>query len=107
MSNFFFNRQPPSSRSRDNARSGARTHNGVTAEEGLSEALRGVVEAQSITASAIFAMLVSKGVLSADEAADYMREIGAVLRRDVTAPAGPAAGSLLASYGEALIAADR
>jgi hypothetical protein len=106
MSNFFFGRQQTSSRSRE-AAPGARTHNGTAPEPALSETLRAVVEAQSITASAIFAMLVSKGVLSAEEAADYMREIGAALHRDVAAPAGPVAGSVLASYGEALIAAGR
>ena len=105
MSNFFFSRQP-TIRSRDDAPTGARTHNGLAPEPGLPETLRAVVEAQSITASAIFAMLVSKGLVSAEEAADYMREIGAVLRRDVAAPAGPLAGGMLASYGQALIAAD-
>ena len=105
MSNFFFNRQPMT-RSRDDAPAGSRTHNGQPPEQVLSATLRAVVEAQSITASAIFAMLVSKGILSSEEAADYMREIGAALRRDVAAPAGPLAAGMLASYGEALIAAD-
>ncbi len=66
----------------------------------------GIVQAQAITASAIFAMLVSKGVLSAEEAASYMEEIGLVLARDVEGPVGEAAGNLLRSYGQALIAAD-
>ena len=66
----------------------------------------GIVQAQAITTSAIFAMLVSKGVLSAEEAASYMEEIGMVLTRDVEGPVGEAAGNLLRSYGQALIAAD-
>ena len=104
MSNFFFNRQPTQTRGRDGVPTGAGTENGPPVEA-MPDSLRAVVEAQSITASAIFAMLVSKGILSADEAAEYMREIGAVLGRDVAAPAGPLAGKMLASYGEALIAA--
>jgi hypothetical protein len=66
----------------------------------------GILQAQAITASAIFAMLVSKGVLSADEAADYMGEIASVLRRDVDAPLGATAGNMLSRYGQALVAAD-
>ena len=104
MSNFFFNRQPTQTRSRDDLLGGGRTDNGRP-DEAMPDTLRAVVEAQSITDSAIFAMLVSKGILPADEAAEYMREIGAVLGRDVAAPAGPLAGQMLASYGEALIAA--
>ena len=65
-----------------------------------------VLQTQAITASAIFAMLVSKGVLSADEAAEFMHEIGLVLERDVEGPLGATAGKLLRSYGQALIAAD-
>jgi hypothetical protein len=98
MSSFLFSRQPAS----------AKTHNGATAprDAELPDALRGIVEIQSITASAIFAMLVSKGVLSADEAADYMREIGAALASDVRSPAGALAGKMLRAYGDALAAAE-
>jgi hypothetical protein len=67
---------------------------------------RGLVQAQAITASAIFAMLVSKGVLTAEEAADYMNEISFVLERDVEGETGAEAGNMLRSYGRALIAAD-
>jgi glycyl-tRNA synthetase alpha subunit len=77
----------------------------TAAAAALERAAAALLEAQSITASAIFALLVSKGVLSAAEAAGYMREIGEVLARDVPAPHGAEAGARLASYGEALSAA--
>jgi hypothetical protein len=50
-------------------------------------------------------MLVSKGVISAEEAAEYMAEIGLVLERDVEGPLGAEAGTMLRSYGRALAAA--
>jgi glycyl-tRNA synthetase alpha subunit len=62
-------------------------------------------QVQAITASAIFALLVSKGVISAEEAADYMAEIGLALQRDVEGPLGAEAGAMLRSYGRALAAA--
>jgi hypothetical protein len=65
----------------------------------------GAAQVHAITASAIFAMLVSKGILSADEAAEYMAEIGLVLERDVEGPLGAEAGTMLQSYGRALAAA--
>jgi hypothetical protein len=65
----------------------------------------GAAQVQAITASAIFAMLVSKGVISAEEAAEYMAEIGLVLERDVEGPLGAEAGTMLRSYGRALAAA--
>ena len=101
MTSFFFGRQPTTSK----------THNGVGATPPASggavpDPVRGAIEAQSITASAIFAMLVSKGVLSAGEAGEYMREIGEALRRDVAGSAGEIAGRTLDAYGAALAAAD-
>ncbi len=42
-------------------------------------AIKALMEVQSITASAIFAALVSKGVLTAGEAAAHMAEIAEVL----------------------------
>ena len=96
MSGFLFGRHQQQSGAKEDAAAAA------AALERTADAL---LEAQSITASAIFALLVSKGVLSAAEAADYMREIAAVLARDVPAPQGAAAGARLASYGEALSAA--
>jgi hypothetical protein len=69
------------------------------------EVPKGAAQVQAITASAIFAMLVSKGILSADEAAEYMAEIGLVLERDVEGPLGAEAGTMLRSYGRALAAA--
>ncbi|HZG08956.1 MAG TPA: hypothetical protein VEZ70_08255 [Allosphingosinicella sp.] len=64
------------------------------------------LDIQSITTSAIFAMLVSKGVMSANEAAEYMADIAQVLARDVRHPQGAAAGQQLERYGNALVAAD-
>ena len=95
MSNFLFNRSPaPAIRP------------GEAPQAALAAASRDLARVQSITASAIFAMLVSKGVLSAAEAAEYMGEIGRALERDVGAAVGTEAGRMLASYGQALIAAD-
>ena len=65
----------------------------------------GAAQVQAITASAIFALLVSKGIISAEEAADYMAEIGLALQRDVEGPLGAEAGTMLRSYGTALAAA--
>ena len=104
MSSFFFGRQPASSRTHNGASSPP--SGGDSAEPALPDVVRATIEAQSITASAIFAMLVSKGVLSAAEAADYMREIGDALRRDVAGSAGELAGRTLGAYGEALAAAE-
>ena len=70
------------------------------------EALRESGHIQAITASAIFAMLVSKGILTAEEAAEYMDEIGRVIERDIAGPIGATAGDMLRSYGRALVAAD-
>jgi hypothetical protein len=92
MSGFLFNRQP-SDKKADPAAP-------------LADAVQAVVQAQSITASAIFAMLVAKGVISAGEAALYMGEIAEALERDVPAPAGPQAGETLAQYARALVAAE-
>jgi hypothetical protein len=92
MSSFLFGRhQQPKKEEQDGA--------------ALDRATAALLETQSITSSAIFALLVVKGVLSAEEAADYMREIAAVLARDVPAPLGADAGRSLASYGQALVAA--
>jgi hypothetical protein len=64
------------------------------------------LDIQSVTTSAIFAVLVSKGVMSATEAAEYMADIAQVLARDVRHPQGAAAGRKLERYGKALVAAD-
>lgn len=101
MSGFLFNRQPSS----------VKRHNGTPSdqqlrEQGTAETLQGVLQAQSITASAIFAMLVSKNILSAREAAEYMSEIRQVLERDVKDPIGAVAGKMLGTYSQALVAAD-
>ena len=69
--------------------------------------LRESGQVQAMTASAIFAMLVSKGILSSEEAAEYMEEIGRVIERDTAGPIGSAAGEMLRYYGRALLAADR
>lgn len=92
MSGFLFNRQAPAAKAQ--------------ADEDNARNLRALMETQSITASAIFAMLVSKGVLTGAEAADYMRELGQVLARDVGSPIAEAAAETLATYAEALRAAD-
>ncbi|HEX8193952.1 MAG TPA: hypothetical protein VF552_13735 [Allosphingosinicella sp.] len=92
MSGFLFNRQAPAARAQ--------------ADEDNARNLRALVETQSITASAIFAMLVSKGVLTGAEAADYMRELGEALARDVDSPLAAAAADTLSTYAEALRAAD-
>ena len=78
----------------------------MPADQDVSSAVQAVLEAQSITASAIFAMLVSKGILSAREAGEFMREIQSVLERDVKSPIGATAGKMLGAYGQALITAD-
>jgi hypothetical protein len=93
MSGFLFNRQPPAGKAQ--------------ADEETARNLRALMEAQSVTASAIFAMLVSKGVLTGAEAADYMRELGDALARDIDSPITAEAASTLATYAEALRAADR
>ena len=105
MNSFFFGRQPASSRT-NGAVSSASAGTGTPDEPALPDSVRAAIEVQSITASAIFAMLVSKGVLSAGEASDYMREIGDALRRDVAGAAGDLAGRTLDAYGEALAAAE-
>ncbi|HEX8667937.1 MAG TPA: hypothetical protein VF727_06150 [Allosphingosinicella sp.] len=94
MSSFLFNRRPtPESQPEP------------TREPGSAAALAALAQAQSITASAIFAMLVSKGILSPQEAAQYMSELASVLERDVGGPTGAEAGKTLASYAQALVAA--
>jgi hypothetical protein len=68
--------------------------------------LKDAGQVQAITAAAIFATLVSKGILSAEEAAELMTEIGEVIHRDVGGKLGASAGDTLRSYGSALLAAD-
>jgi hypothetical protein len=99
MSSFLFGRNSASERSRDGARERA---DGPDVEASL----QAMVEIQSITASAIFAILVSKGVMSAGEAAAYMADVAKVLERDVKSEFGAKAGQMLGSYGQALVAAD-
>jgi hypothetical protein len=93
MSGFLFNRQPPPPK--------------AEADQEIRRSLRAVMEAQSVTASAIFAMLVSKGVLTGAEAADYMRELGQALARDIDSPIIAESAETLSTYAEALRAADR
>ena len=63
-------------------------------------------QAQSITAAAIFAALVSKGILSAAEAAQLMREIGMAIEQEVGGELAASASRTLDQYGQALLAAD-
>lgn len=98
MNRFFFSRSPASDTAEE-----AR----LPPQQATQEALKALVEVQSITASAIFAALVSKGVLTSREAADYMGEIAEALEIDVAAPVGSAAARMLRSYGYALTAAER
>lgn len=96
MSGFLFNRRP-ASEERD----------AVSPPQPPSQLpTQALLQTQAITASAIFAMLVSKGVLSAAEAAEYMGDIAAVLERDVEGELGASAGKMLRSYGQAIVAAD-
>ncbi|HEX8580471.1 MAG TPA: hypothetical protein VF655_12880 [Allosphingosinicella sp.] len=91
MSGFLFNRQPSAAKAQ--------------ADQDTARHLRAIMEAQSVTASAIFAMLVSKGVLTGAEAADYMRELARALERDIDSPLAADAADTLATYAEALRAA--
>ena len=99
MSSFLFGRNNASERRGDGG-------GGKASDPDVSGALQAMVEIQSITASAIFAILVSKGVMRADEAAGYMADVAKVLERDVKSELGAKAGHMLGSYGEALVAAD-
>jgi hypothetical protein len=96
MSRFFFSRPPES----ESAPAPAATKPADTQSE-LAAALASIAEIQSITTSAIFASLVSKGVMTADEAAGHMAEIAGALEMDPS-PAGAAAARTLRSYGRAL-----
>lgn len=90
MSGFLFRRRPAPSET-------------PAALEDCRSASAAILKVQAITASAIFALLVSKGVVSADEAADYMKEIGSAWARDVGGEIGANAGLMLESYGQALV----
>jgi chaperone required for assembly of F1-ATPase len=94
MSSFLFNRRPAPENQAEPSR-----------QPDAASSLAALAQAQSITASAIFAMLVSKGVLSPQEAAQYMNELASVLQRDVGGTVGAQAADTLASYAEALVAA--
>ena len=98
MSRFFFDRRP-----------GSEPLAAPPAPEPRAEAgaLKALVQVQSITASAIFAILVSKGVLSADEAAAHMAELAEALELDVKSAHAADAAEMLRSYGSALSAAAR
>lgn len=98
MSRFFFSR--PESTQTDVA-PGGRPDDGRE----VRDALAALAQIQSITASAIFAALVSKGVLTPDEAAAYMGEIAGALEIDVASPVAADAADVLRSYGRALSAA--
>lgn len=92
MSGFLFNRGDKASQDRRDA------------DEQTARTIEAVLDAQSMTASAIFALLVMKGVITAEEAGRYMEEIAEALGRDVPL-VGERAGERLASYGAALRAA--
>ena len=98
MSRFFFSRSSESETA-DQAPAPPR--------QDRQEDLKALVEVQSITASAIFAALVSKGLLTPNEAAEYMGEVAQALEIDVAAPVGSAAARMLRSYGYALSASWR
>lgn len=68
--------------------------------------LKDAGQAQSITAAAIFAALVSKGILSAAEAAQLMRELGMAIEQEVGGELAASANRTLDQYGQALLAAD-
>lgn len=95
MSRFFFDRRPASEPLADT----------FPATRTDDRAVKAVMEVQSITASAIFAVLVSKGVLTAAEAAAYMAEIAGALEFDVRSPHAAHAADTLRSYAGALSAA--
>jgi hypothetical protein len=95
MSRFFFDRRPASEPLAE-----------PTPPPTLDDrALKAVLDVQSITASAIFAMLVGKGVLTAAEAAAHMAEIAEALELDVRSPQAAHAAETLRSYAGALSAA--
>jgi hypothetical protein len=96
MSRFFFDRRPPSEPLAEPTPPTTRPDD---------RALKAVLDVQSITASAIFAMLVGKGVLTAAEAAAHMAEIAEALELDVRSPQAAHAAATLRSYAGALSAA--
>ena len=97
MSRFFFSRpaDPETSLAEERPDPG----------EEVRDALNALARIQAITASAVFATLVSKGVLTADEAATHMREIAGALEVDVSSPLAAGVADMLRSYGRALSAA--
>jgi hypothetical protein len=96
MSRFFFDRKPAEPFSEPAPPPKPRTDE---------SAVKALMEVQSITASAIFAMLVGKGVLTAAEAAEHMAEIADALELDVRSPHAIHAAETLRSYAGALSAA--
>ena len=64
-------------------------------------------QAQAITAAAIFAALVSKGIVSAEEAAQLMGEIGMAIEQEVGGALAASANRTLDQYGQALLSADK
>lgn len=95
MSRFFFDRRPASEPLADTA----------PAPRTDDRAVKAMMEVQSITASAIFAVLVDKGVLTASEAAAHMSAIAEALEFDVRSAHAAHAADTLRSYAGALSAA--
>ena len=98
MSSFLFSRSTPPANEKVAA---------PVTKEDLASLSTAIAEAQAITSSAIFALLVSKGILSAKEASEYMVGIGDALSRDVEPPVGVAVANVLRSYAAALNQADK
>lgn len=96
MSRFFFDRRPASEPLAEPSKHEPRNDE---------RAIKAVMEVQSITASAIFAVLVDKGVLTAGEAAAHMTAIAEALEFDVRSPHAADAADTLRSYAGALSAA--
>ena len=100
MSRFFFARSAAADLTRE------QEADGQVQLKSLASAL---MEAQSVTVAAIFAALVGKGVFTAAEASDHMREIARALKIDVRSSTDMGVGStgshLLESYARALTVA--
>ena len=94
MSGFLFNRRTTSDETKP-----------APAPPSPDKLLEDAGQAQGITAAAIFAALVGKGILAADEAAGLMGEIADVIEREVDGELGASAGRTLRSYRRALMTA--
>lgn len=97
MSGFLFNRRTP--------QEDMKAAPAAPAAANTEQLLKDSGQVQAITAAAIFATLVSKGILSAEEAAELMSQVAEVVQREVGGGLGASAGDTLRSYGSALLAA--